>query len=596
MEGRRIRKKQLKWRILSNFALILAVSMVVSSLIGFWYFEQVVREQKISDERSRLQQVASQLAFMTEDIRQFAKNVLIDEELQQFMEEDVSDSEYLKQRRSNKITTRLIFYESLRSYIKNTIIKMEDNTHYGSRYDTADTAYVERKLEREEIAKYDAQGEYSFSDLYTEDTQGGASLICFQMQMYDKYHFGKRKGTLYMELDAEYLLDPIHTYAGADNYVCMVGEYGNLLYGQDPDGALFECLNAQGEFTEGIYKTANGYLICNDIEGAGWKLCTLVTNGYLWERSSFVLWFFLCSYLFSVSLILIFISRRLESMIWPITKLSAQMEAIEYSGISLIETVHTGDEIETLYNSFGHMLMQLKKGEEERIRYQEQKHRMEYDITMSQIHPHYLYNVLNTVVYLAAAGKNKDVVEIVHALIATLHSTLEIGNESVETTLEKEIALTESYLNIQKYRYPDIFKADIRCKEELMQCRVPKIVIQPLVENAILHGILPAERPGNVQVLVSVEKGILQILVEDDGVGIEAEYLERFLKGEEILSGQDGRKHIGISNVRDRICYLYGDEYGMEIKNREGGGTSVLLKLPYIKAEEEKENGKGEDD
>ena len=116
------------------------------------------------------------------------------------------------------------------------------------------------------------------------------------------------------------------------------------------------------------------------------------------------------------------------------------------------------------------------------------------------------------------------------------------------------------------------------------------------MENAILHGILPAERTGNVRVLISVEKDMLQILVEDDGVGIEAEYLERFLKGEEILSGQDGRKHIGISNVRDRICYLYGDEYGMEIKNREGGGTSVLLKLPYIKAEEEKENGKGEDD
>lgn len=85
----------------------------------------------------------------------------------------------------------------------------------------------------------------------------------------------------------------------------------------------------------------------------------------------------------------------------------------------------------------------------------------------------------------------------------------------------------------------------------------------------------------------------MHILVEDDGVGIAEEYVKRFAGGEEALPKRGGRKHIGISNVRDRIHYLYGNEYGMEIKRRTGGGTSILIKLPYIVAEE---NGKDEDD
>ncbi|NBI86047.1 hypothetical protein D3Z47_07410 [Lachnospiraceae bacterium] len=582
MDGRRGKERRLKWRLLGNIAFILAVSMVISSLTGYWYFERVVREQKISGERSRLMQVSGQLTFMAGDIRQFAKSILIDKELQQLLEEDVSGSAYLKQRRSDKVAARLIFYGSLRSYIKNMIIRMEDGTCYGSSYDSIDTAYINEKLAQEEIAGYLGQEDGAFSEPYGGNRRRENQRMCFQMQMYDKYRFGQRRGTLYIEFELGYFLEPIRTYAGAENYICLLGAHGNILYGQDPDGKLSVCLEELAGQKEELRRTDNGYLVCDAIEGTGFRLGTLITDRYLWERSSFVLWFFLCSFLFSVGLILVFISRRMEQMIWPITKLSAQMETVKYGCMQTIETVHTGDEIEALYNSFGHMLEQLKKGEEERILYERQKHKMEYDITMSQIHPHYLYNVLNTVVYLAAAGKGQDVVTIVHALIDTLHNTLEIGGEHVETTVEKEIMLTQSYLEIQNYRYPGMVTAKITCSEELKVCRMPRIVIQPLVENAILHGILPAERAGTVWVDVEKKEGVLYVVVQDDGIGIGEDCLQRFKNGEEISSGKGSRRHIGIRNVRDRIWYLYGEEYNMEIGRREKGGTRVALRLPFV--------------
>lgn len=580
-----IKREHLKKKLLKNISLILAVSMIISAAVGYWYFGRVVKEQKISDERSRLQQVSNQLAFMTEDIRQFARSILIDEELQKLLKEETGDSEYLRQRRANKVGKRLVFYGNLRTYIVNTILQMEDGTDYGTSYITSDTTYMKNKFLRDGFAEYAGSENRVYSEPY--ESESGEALICYPVRMLDKYNFGQWEGTLYIEMKLDYFLEQVRAYAGEDGCVCLLGNDGNILYEQDNDGKLSRGLAEINAGEEGTYRVKGGYLICDAVEGAGWKLCILITNQYLWKMSSFVLVFFLLFFFFSVTLILIVISRLMEKSIQPVTELSEKMKTITYGKLEGIDSVHTGDEIETLYECFGDMLNQLRAGEEARMQYEKQKREMEYDILMSQIHPHYLYNVLNTVVYLAAAGRNKDVVKIVRSLSCTLQNTLNLGEDNVETTIEKEVALTESYLDIQKYRYPEAFTVNIRCEKGLEYCRVPKTVIQPLVENAILHGVLPAERPGNILVEICRKEEGLSILVEDDGVGICPENLERFSRGEEIVAEKKGRKHIGISNVRDRIRYLYGENYGMEIRKREGGGTSVLLRMPLLRMEQE---------
>ena len=118
-------QKQLGWRILGNISLILALSMIISTAVGYCYFMEVVRRQKISDERSRLVQVSNQITFMTEDIRRFAESILIDEELQNLLEEDVSN-EFLRQNRYDKVAKRLVFYNNLRTYISSSVLKMAD--------------------------------------------------------------------------------------------------------------------------------------------------------------------------------------------------------------------------------------------------------------------------------------------------------------------------------------------------------------------------------------------------------------------------------------------------------------------------------------
>lgn len=584
MEERRVKKRRLKARILKKIFLILAVSMIVSALIGFAYFESVVRNQTISDEQIKLQQVSNQIAFMTEDIEKFAQSILVDRELQKLLEKEEYESEFERQNTYDAIAKRLAFYNDLRTYIENSVIEMENGMCYGTSYVQMDTDYIEQWLKKDEIARYQ-QSSFVYSDPYAGADPQGKNLICYKIRMWDKRRFGFPEATLYLELNLEYFLEQVRRYGASYDNVCLLGNEQTVLYDQDSGEMIGRFLAEGGQLPkEGVCRIEEGYLLCDFVEEAGWRLCTLVTHQYLWQRSQFVLVFFLLSFLISTGMICFFIARTMEGIIRPLEKLSRQMEKIEYGKFEMMEMVHTGDEIETLYEKFSRMLDEIKKGAQERDRYERQKKEMEFDILLSQINPHYLYNVLNTVVYMAAAKKEGEIVTIVRSLIGTLQETLQVGENNVETTVEKELAFTKNYLTIQQYRYPGLYAVTVSCREELRQCLIPKTTIQPLVENAIVHGILPQESFGEIAVRIFEEEEKLKITVEDNGVGIDEECRERFERGENVEPKKGRRKRIGISNVRDRIIYLYGEPYGMSIARGKEKGTIAALCLPLRKS------------
>ena len=592
MGREKVRKKHLKRRILLNISIVLVISMVISTVVSYFYFENVVREQKISDEKNKLKQVANQIDFMTEDIHNFAKSIVVDETIQEIMGKESFDSEYQRIKCKDIITKQLVFYNSLRTYIGCSYIELSNGQRFTSNSSNSmEEGYLNEKFTTGEIREYDQHKDWTYSDPYFSRDSGSVQrVICSRTQMFDKYSFGKKQGTLYMEIYMDYFLKQIRTYEKDYKNICLIGNDKEILYEKDPQMQISSFLEKgdEEEGEGGVYRVKGGYLLCEDIEEAGWKLYTLITDRYLWERSSFVLEFFLLSFLISLGMILLTTSRLLENIIRPVARLSEQMEHMDYENLHAEEIVHTGDEIQTLYECYGKMLEEIQRSIEERMEYEKQKKDMEFDIMLSQINPHYLYNVLNTVIYLATAEKNENIIKIVNSLIYTLQETLKVGDRNIDTTIQKELELTACYLNIQEYRYPDRFQVRIRCDEQLKSCVVPKTIIQPIVENAILHGILPAEQKGTIDISINRQMDMLCIEITDDGEGISDERLELFERGEEIIYESRGRKHIGISNVRDRIRYLYGEPYGMWICRIEPRGTRVILHLPIIWKEAKK--------
>ena len=192
-----------------------------------------------------------------------------------------------------------------------------------------------------------------------------------------------------------------------------------------------------------------------------------------------------------------------------------------------------------------------------------------------QLHPHFLFNALNGIVGLVRDQKNRAAVNMITGLSDLLRHTLENAGRQ-EVSLREELDGLELYLDIQQMRFSDRLKVEMEIEPETLRARVPNLILQPLVENAIRHGVAQRVSAGMVGVRARHEAGLLQIEVYDDGPGLDAGWT---------METSDG---IGITNTRERLQQLYGSEHHFDIHNREEGGVEATLSIPLrIRTEED---------
>lgn len=568
-------------RILKALFRVLVFAMLMGTVTGYFFFARIVRQQNISNEEAQQEQVKSQMIFMMEDIENFARNIIADDRIQEILLDNTEKTTYDAVKEKNDFLKRLRFYNSLRTYCSGSFVVLENGNKYTST-GVQQAEYVKQRLALEELEEYNQHPEWILSmPYYGINSWDTKPVVCYRASMLDQHEFNKKLGTLYLEIDLQYLLSAIEAYGKESEDVCLMGSNKAILYQSKENSTAVKILTEDSAYQmQGVHKVREGYLIVCDIEKMGTKVCKLITNAYLWKRSMFVPIFFLLSFLVILTLVLVTIRKQLAKIIRPVKKLSEKMKKTNYDQLEELEMVSTEDEIQVLYERFNDMMQEIQSGKMERNEYEKRTKEMEFSILLSQINPHYLYNVLNTVVYLSAMNMNAEVTKVVNSLIYSMQETMRIGENNIETTVEKELELTRCYVTIQKSRYPDIFSVEIRCEEIYKACCVPKTVIQPLVENALIHGILPTDGKGVIKIEIYQENEQLFIQVGDNGVGMDREVLEKFNGREDIVYSKHDRKHIGISNIRDRIEYLYGAEYGMEIKCGKDG-TEILLKLPF---------------
>lgn len=577
-----VHSSRLKWKIQKSIILVLVCCMFCSTAAGSAYYLKQDSRQKIADEKSKLQHLANELDFMTEEIQSFGRSVAADERLRELLQETEADDAFARIRHTNEIIERLSFHNGFRAYIAGSFVEMDTGERYTSSISAIDQGYLERKFSMAALKEFQGHEDWKYSKPYEGiETRGTSSLICTRTEIWSNQEYGRIEGMLYLEVYLDSLLRVVREYGREYENLCLTGADGSILYSSRSDSALETYLRTKAQEPEADSREflGRGSLIVLPVEQNGWELYTFISSRELWRRIWYTPVFLIIAFLVSLAVILVISNRILEQAIRPITRLSKEMEGISYDRLPSGERIRTGDEIEILYDCYRKMLFEIQRGIESKLESERRLQDMEFDIMVSQINPHYLYNVLNTVIYLSVASRNEDVVKIVRALIRTLQTTLELGSERMEISVEKELELTASYLDIQRYRYPQSFVYEVDCKEAERTCMVPVACIQPLVENALTHGILPTEETGRITVRISRQDNVLKICVQDDGGGMEPSVLAAFREGGTLPARESGRRHIGIANIRDRIAFLYGESYGMEIRTGENG-TSVELTLP----------------
>ena len=286
----------------------------------------------------------------------------------------------------------------------------------------------------------------------------------------------------------------------------------------------------------------------------------------------------------SAALVIVFVLRysiRLSrSITRPLEEMCQRAEKVADGDLTVQEPVSSEiREIRTLSEGMEQMLSRLDEQMTESRRRQESLRRTELALLQAQINPHFLYNTLDTIIWLIEADKQQEAVEMVSDLSSFFRNSLSRG-EDVITLAEEEVHV-RSYLQIQHARYKDIMEYTVDIDPGLHDAMLPKLTLQPLVENALYHGIKLKRARGTIRISGDLEDGCVLLRVEDNGVGMTKQRLAQLRSAME----HQERVGFGLSAVNQRLRLQFGPEYGLRIDSEEGEGTTVTVRIPYVRKE-----------
>ncbi|SNU08076.1 two-component system, sensor histidine kinase YesM [Lachnospiraceae bacterium] len=276
------------------------------------------------------------------------------------------------------------------------------------------------------------------------------------------------------------------------------------------------------------------------------------------------------------------ISKRLSQRITePITDLCEMTE--KFAGGDFTVSYHTDrtDEMSTLAESFNSMVKEIETLIDDIHKEQENAKDAELRLLQEQINPHFLYNTLDAIIWMTESGENQKAIQVIQELSSFFRISLSKGQSEITINNEKEHV--KSYLEIQRYRYQDIMDYELHFDEDILDYHIQKLTLQPIVENALYHGIKNKRGKGLIEVYGMKDGSDIVFKVKDNGIGMNEEELERLRK---LISNVDAavydseKSGFGMANVEKRIEMLYGRGYGMKVDSTYMEGTTVTVRIP----------------
>ena len=339
-----------------------------------------------------------------------------------------------------------------------------------------------------------------------------------------------------------------------------------------------------GQFS---YESAAGeemIVIYDTIQANKWKLAAIVPENEILNKVNYikhVTVFFIIMMIVSAIFITNIVGKYISK---PFEKMAEQMRTMNNQSLDFYDETSGPEEMKILHNGFKELFFRIQILMDQIRLDQEEKRQLEFAIMHAQINPHFLYNTLYSIKGLCDMGLNKDASQMVSALSSFFRIGISKGKEII--SIKDEIEHIEHYLFIQEMRYGDDFTYEINIEQEILSYNIIKLSLQPLIENAIYHGVKQKRGLGKISIRGFEKEGSIHLEVADNGNGIEQDKLIE-IKRELGESFQEKRGFIGIGlkSVNERINIHFGKEYGLVISSKPGQGTVVSIMIPKTKGE-----------
>lgn len=428
-------------------------------------------------------------------------------------------------------------------------------------------------------------------------------VVSLSRQVQLNYQGGMERGVLLVDMNfsgIEQICRNAELFNGG--YVYLVSNTGELIY--HPRQQLLYAGLMQ-EYHEQALSYSDG---CHNVKFDGSSyMMTVKTVGYTgWKLVGMVpidpeglgmmqIGLFGVSLLLFCAFLMAFLTFRISAHITDpiyhleesIKRLENGQKHIEIEEGGCYEIQHLGHTINSLVSTMRHLMDDI-------VQQERQKRKSELDVLQSQINPHFLYNTLDSVIWMTESGRYEESIQMVTSLARLFRISLSKGNEFIP--LKDELEHARHYMTIQQIRFKNRFVSEIQADEDVQDLYTIKLIVQPLLENAIYHGMSEAEEDGVIRVHAYRKEDELWIDVEDNGMGMRPEVAKQLLTANRTTSKSGKGSGIGVINVHQRIQLSFGKQYGLLIESEPDEGTRVRIRIPALREEEIRAYGKGKND
>ena len=591
-------KSSLKNRALSQTAVLIIVTMCIMVTVFYMVFHSRAFNERGKYEEENLVNMEAYLNSYLEEVESIAKNVNYNYYLQDYLEtvikeeDDYVDSGIGKNMRSYEMSSQA-FSDTLLSRAdissimifgkKKMLLNRSMYTYQKVALDYSKLDWYAKAVAKPQDAIITGPNRHSFFD--TDD-----EVISLSREV-QSYENGTFRGVILINLNMNKITEICNSFQEKqENFICIINDKGELVYEQQNGRERFafdekenrqELNTALGKTKESCFRLnyrGEKYLVTRtDMKTTGWTLVSMVPYKSVMAETMAISGVMILAVAITLIVTLLLLNRILTGVVKPLKKLEKYMVQVNPDNMDQRMEILTDDEIGHLSMKFNQMMDRIRNLKEQVIEEQEDKRKYELQALQAQINPHFLYNTLDSIIWMAETN-DSNIVAMTEALAKLFRISLNKGNE--EISLERELEHVKNYLIIQSMRYADKFTYEISAEPGVERCRTIKLILQPIVENCIYHGIKKKRGTGKITIRAYRREQNLIIEVSDDGCGMPEEICRKILS-DEIESENISGSGIGVKNVNERIQLRFGKKYGLSYSSEEGVGTTVTYVLPY---------------
>ncbi|WP_028552999.1 cache domain-containing sensor histidine kinase [Paenibacillus sp. UNC451MF] len=566
-------------KIFVAFSLVTLLGIVAVTSIVYLYMRETVKNNAITSVVDSIRQADESLNLRLEEIGRLNTVVATNKTVLNTLLSDTEEPSYEWFQEQKQIEEFLSAVIAYKPYISRAaVIGLNEKVFF------VGSPWLDKSVLQSPMIDYLLQN--GSGHAYFHHTGSSDSIVTGRELRYNRQVIG----LVMFDLNYEFIKKTYDVKPTSDSMLYVVDEKNEFIYQPGTSAVnketiiqLNQQLGGSGASVERIIDQKSYLVINRKSDNTGWSTLALVPMKSLLSETVRIR-NVLAEVAIIVFLIIVIGTLQVSSRITRnIRRLRSMMMHVMDGNMTLPHVeIHSKDEIGQLYQVFKSMVEELKRLLEGIVTTEREKREAELAVLQAQIRPHFLYNTLNTVKYLAKLNGVPNIVEVTESLIELLRGVL--GNSNEVLSLREELQYVRSYVTIEKYKYvePIHLTVDIE-NDELLQCNVLKLMLQPIVENAIIHGITSAEHEGIVLIRVykNEEHDELRIEVRDNGKGMTKEQTDALF---EVKNGQTSTRFsgMGVRNVHERIVRQYGEPYGVSVQSEPGAYTQVQIRFPLL--------------